>query len=154
MLSNVTFLGPSGPGIGTQFDAVLAQQERLCEALESLADSLPAQVDTYAALELTRKLRPTLRRCHAFEETMVYPLLLTTQRDLTPTLRRLRAEHMEDADHAGDIHDAIKLLVTRRTAANPETTGYMLRALFVAMRRHVALERDFLLPIVKGMERA
>lgn len=83
---------------------------------------------------------------------MVFPLLLTAQGDLTPILRRLRAEHMEDVDHAGDVHDAIKLLVAHRAAANPETVGYMLRALFVATRRHVALERDFILPIIKGME--
>ena len=140
--------------LGARLEALLSQQEALCRELEGLADSLPARVDTHRALALALGLHPALRRCHRLEETVIFPALATACDDLAPVLDRLRIEHMEDEDHAGDVRDAVAAFVARRgLPRDAERIGYMLRGLFVGLRRHVAFERDHVLPIVRGIGR-
>ena len=141
-------------GMGARFEALLRRQEDLSDALEGLADDLPARVDTHGALRLSRGLRPILRRCHLEEETVIFPALRAVRDDLGPILHRLRVEHMEDEDHAGDLHDAMGVFVSSRTGRDADRIGYMLRTLFVGLRRHVAFDRDHVLPIVRGIDRS
>ncbi|MFV0474554.1 MAG: hemerythrin domain-containing protein [Pikeienuella sp.] len=131
--------------VARRFEACIDRQFALCLALESLADSLPARMDTYEAIRLLEKLNATLRQIHRFEETMVFPVLMISARDLRETLERLRTEHLEDEDQAADIRDALETYVTHRGGA-PDEIGYMLRGLFTAMRRHLAFDRDQILP--------
>ena len=132
---------------------LIHRQERLCCGLEDLADSLP-RPDTQAALSMTSRLQPALRRAHWLEEGLVFPALAATRADLAPTLDRLRGEHREDEHHAADLHEAMAGFVarsaSRRAEAQAEEIGYMLRGLFVGLRRHAAFERDCLLPICAG----
>jgi hypothetical protein len=138
-----------GCGLSSRFGAGLAEQDALCRALEDLADSLPAPTDTHAALMLSRRLCPTLRRCHHLEETAIFPSLARARRELGPVLERLCAEHREDEDHAGDVREAIETFVARRSPGDAEKLGYMLRCIFVPLRRHVAFDRDYILPLYR-----
>ena len=137
-----------GLDLAGRLEAVLDRQAGLCLALEDLADSLP-RPDTRAALALTERLHPTLRWAHRLEEGLIFPALAAARADLAPVLDRLRAEHREDAHHAADLHEAMTGFVTGRMGA--EEIGYMLRGLFVALRRHAAFERDCLLPICRRL---
>ena len=137
-------------GVAARFAALLAQQETLCSGLEALADSLPQRLDTHVAVTLCSRLRLTLRRSHRLEEAIVFPALLAHRRDLGPLIERLRAEHLEDEDQSGDLQAALAEFVARPTKPEAETIGYMLRGLFVALRRHVACDRDCVLPLFRA----
>jgi hypothetical protein len=127
----------------------LAEQFELCAELEALADSLPLRMDTYAAMSLLERLHATLHRCQRFEEGEIFPALATRRPDLRPTLDRLRAEHFEDQDQASDLRDAVEGFLTRREPPKAEEIGYMLRGLFTSLRRHLAFDRDVILPLCR-----
>lgn len=132
-----------------RFDACIGRQLELCLTLEALADTLPSRVDTHGAMILVRQLHLTLRRCHLLEETMIFPVLLISHRDVGPILDRLHNEHFEDEDHAADVRDAVEAFVTRRATTDAEEVGYMLRGLFTSLRRHLAFDRDYVLPLYR-----
>lgn len=127
----------------------LERQFEMCRALETLADSLPSRVDTRVAAILVGKLRPTLRQCHRVEETIVFPVLLISGSQISPILDRLRGEHLEDEDHASDVRDAVTAFVTCQSRMDAGEVGYMLRCLFVSLRRHLAFDRDHMLPLYR-----
>ena len=77
---------------------------------------------------------------------MIFPVLLAADRDLHGILDRLRNEHQEDEDHACDVRDTIRAFVTAGHWHGAENLGYMLRGLFVSLRRHLAFDRDYVLP--------
>ena len=131
------------------FDACILAQFDLCRRLETLADSLPSQVDTWAAMILAKQLQTTLRRCHRLEERVVFPLLLRKDSRIQTVLDRLRQEHQEDEDHARDIHDSVHAFVTAAHRQDAERLGYMLRCMFMPLRRHLAFDCDYVLPILR-----
>lgn len=133
----------------SRFDDCLIRQFGLCQALENLADSLPWRVDTLAATILANRLHPTLRQCHRMEETIIFPVLLISGPQMHPILDRLRKEHVEDEDHASDVRDAVTAFASNQARADAEEIGYMLRCLFVSLRRHLAFDRDYVLPLYR-----
>ena len=60
------------------FNVAIEKQEILCSALEDLADTLPRQLDSYAAVRLACRLVPTLTQCQSLEEREVFPFLRQT----------------------------------------------------------------------------
>jgi hypothetical protein len=140
---------PVGPvDVAALFDSHLSGQEELCAALEALADSLPGRLDTHSGVLLGCALHPALRRAHRDEEEVVFPLLLARHARLAGTLDRLRGEHLEDEDMAHELREAIAGLVRDRSRRDAELVGYMLRGFFRGLRRHLALEREHLLPLL------
>lgn len=133
----------------SRFEDCLTQQVTLCRALETLADGLPSHVDTRAAAALTDALCATLQRCHRMEEVVVFPALLAANPDMQATIDRLRGEHVEDEDQAGEVRDAIAAFVLFQKRHDVEEIGYMLRGLFVSLRRHLAFDRDYILPLYR-----
>ncbi len=142
-----TAFPPDSSGVARRFGACIDRQIELSLALESLADSLPSRIDTYAAMRLADQLTETLRRCHRWEEARVFPVLLLPGEDVGPMLERLRYEHVEDEDHAADLGEALAAFVTRQRDPAGGEVGYMLRGLFTALRRHAAFDRDHVLPL-------
>lgn len=132
-----------------RFETCLAQQIDLCCALETLADALPSRVDTRAATLLAETLQETLHHCHQMEETFIFPALLSARPDMLSTITRLRAEHVEDEEQACEVKDAIMAFVILQKRKDVEEFGYLLRGLFVALRRHVAFDRDYMLPLYR-----
>ena len=132
------------------YEGVILLQEQLCDALESLADSLPGQVNTYAAAQLAEQLLPTLWQCQNLEEGTVFPLLLETDCASIQTIDRLRAEHLEDEDHAGILSDAVMAFARNPRRSDADRLGYSLRGLFQPLRRHAAFDRSVILPMYRS----
>ena len=137
-------------------EACLAEQDSICRSLEELADSLPERLDTLGAVLLVGRLRALLRRAHQLEESRVFPILasapVTLRGDLRPILNRLRAEHTENEDYVADLEDTLAGYWTRPVArTDAERLGYLLRGLFISLRRHVAQDRDWVRPLLREL---
>lgn len=132
--------------IRAEFDARLTQNLQLCAALEDLADRLPVGVTSEHCRMLLQSVPPALRQFHEFEEKTVFPLLRQLSPDLSDTLDRLSEEHFDDCSFAEEIEDRLSTLIAERDRDKVDSLGYMLRGLFAAMRRHIAFEREYLLP--------
>lgn len=130
-------------------DMARAHEEKLklCDALEAMADDLPSRVDRLRCLAVANTLLPLLRECHRFEEEIVFPSVARASGGQA-IVARLKAEHLEDDCAAEDISERLLAHGHGHPIENPEALGYMLRALFGSLRRHIAFERDHLLPRV------
>lgn len=136
-------VGGSAP---QSFDECLTRQFALCTALEALADSLPSNVDTLAATQLVERLHPTLSCCQLFEETVVFPVVTRSGPQVELILERLRHEHVEDIHLARDVFDSVTAFAGSGNRVNANEEGYMLRCLFTSLRRHLAFDRDYIMP--------
>lgn len=126
-------------------------QSALCDALENMADALPDRADAQKLLHLARSVHPTIKRAHDFEEEQLFPLLSTLPQErgvLAETLDRLHYEHLEDEGFAAELFDEMIKFATGQSDRDPERLGYMLRGFFEGLRRHLAFEREHLLPIL------
>jgi hemerythrin-like domain-containing protein len=135
-------------------DMAQAHEEklRLCTAIEAIADALPSAVDRVQCLRIANQLVPLLRHCHQYEEEVVFPVF---ERSKGPdraaraaSVRRLQAEHVEDECAAQDLTEILFAIGHGAAIANPEAVGFMLRAFFDSLRRHIAFEREHILPAV------
>ena len=140
------------PELAQEFRRHLSRQANLCDRLERLADELPDALNVRESLYLAQCLLPTVILAHRFEEDSIFPLLRQGPQDLAMifTLDRLRYEHMGDEGYAGDIALNLRTYVAHRRDSNAETLGWMLRGFFEAVRRHIAFEREHILPLLDG----
>jgi hemerythrin-like domain-containing protein len=128
-----------------------AKQSHMCEQLEALADSLPDNVGNQECLMLARAIYPEIKRSHEFEENSLFPAARECDPDnltLASTLERLRYEHWEDESFAEELTDALTSFVAEPECRNPEKLAYMLRGFFEGLRRHIAFEREHLIPLL------
>ncbi len=125
----------------------------LCRALESIADGLPSNIDRFRCLEVANLLVPLLRECHHYEEEIVFPAFEVAglAHAAAGTVKRLKAEHVEDECAAQDLSEILLAVGHGDGISNPEALGFMLRAFFESVRRHVAFEQEHVLPLVHGM---
>ncbi len=126
-------------------------QLELCKQLEIIADDLPDNIDGQSYLYAARMIYPEIKRCHDFEETVFFPAVRKAESEDTPLesiLERLRYEHWEDESYAEEVSEALSGYVHEPANRNPETLAYMLRGFFEGLRRHIAFERDHLIPIL------
>ncbi|TKB99535.1 MAG: hemerythrin domain-containing protein, partial [Mesorhizobium sp.] len=82
---------------------------QLCDALERIADTLP-NVDRLKCLGTANAIVPLLRNIHQYEETVIFPAYEATVAGSDATLasvRRLRAEHVEDECFAGEVTEIL-----------------------------------------------
>lgn len=123
---------------------------QLCEALERIADTLP-KVDRLKCLSTANAIVPLLRNIHQYEETVIFPAyeaaLTGSDANLAST-RRLRAEHVEDECFAGEVTEILLAIGHGETVENAEAVGFMLRGFFESLRRHIAFEREHVLPMI------
>lgn len=126
---------------------VHAEKLKLCDALEMIADDLPARVDRLQCLTVASSLVPLLRECQRFEEENVFPAFANSGGS-SAVVARLVSEHVEDSFSAEDISETLLAHGHGKPIENPEALGYMLRAMFETLRRHVAFEQDHVLPKV------
>lgn len=147
-------MAPSAPApVAETLRHYLKEQSRFCDRLETLADLLPDGVDDRDCLLMAQNIVPLVRRAHEFEEGTIYPLLLSLphmRADMPATLERLRFEHLGDEEFAGDLCVSLRQFVTDRAGCNVESLAWMLRGFFESLRRHIAFEREHLLPLVEG----
>ncbi|KAA3448375.1 hypothetical protein C7I87_21890 [Mesorhizobium sp. SARCC-RB16n] len=122
---------------------------RICDELEAIADGLPL-ADPLKCLQAANQLLPLLRMSHACEEEHVFPVFASGAHhgERSASIRRLLAEHIEDESAAEDLTDTLLAIGRGGAVDNPEALGFMLRAFFCASRRHIAFEREHILPLV------
>lgn len=128
-------------------------QAGLCNALERLADGLPHSIKPNDCLALARGIPAIIRRAHRFEEDVLFPFIRLQCGDdgvIGKTLDRLQREHWEDESYAGELHLALTDHVENEPA-DAEKLAYMLRGFFEGLRRHVAFEREHLIPLLSRM---
>jgi hemerythrin-like domain-containing protein len=146
---------PSRAAVAAEFRTCLSAKDRFCNQLEAIADLLPAAVDVRDCLIIAQNIVPVVKRAHDFEETVVYPLLLSGTGDfveLAVWIERLKFEHMGDEDFASELCLALREFATDRKRANVESLSWMLRGFFEGLRRHIAFERTNLLPLLESTE--
>jgi hypothetical protein len=127
------------------------RQLGLCDELERIADSLPAAVDKIRCLAVANTLVPLLRDIHRYEEQAVFPVFQSMEgcAELrAATIQRLCAEHLEDECFADEVTEALLAIGHGHPVGNAEAIGFMLRGLFETMRRHVAFEREHVMPLL------
>jgi len=136
----------------TMYEDALHDQNALCDQLEAIADSLPDHFDRQACLWMAQSICVVVERNHKFEEHVVFPKLEQAWRqvpDMERTLERLRFEHCADDSYAGELRDALMPYGRGRPEVPPSTIGYMLRGFFEGLRRHIAFEREIVLPLLR-----
>ncbi|MBD9372626.1 hemerythrin domain-containing protein [Rhizobium sp. ARZ01] len=124
------------------------EQLLLCDALEEIADSLPASVNRQKCIYAAKVLGPLIHNLHRYEEQVIFPHLaaqLGRGATLDATLNRLKFEHCEDECFAEELVDTLLKLGSGAPDVNAEAAGYMLRGFFETIRRHIAFEREHLL---------
>jgi hypothetical protein len=128
------------------------RQLGLCQNLERIADALP------------RDLGPTLTRETAW---LVYGVMVkfgeadrghasiadvtaaaTVKFDFTAMIERLLRENEEDLDCAEELQEALRELGAGRRSVSADALGYMLRSVFGARKRRIALEAEILQALV------
>jgi hypothetical protein len=129
-----------------------ASKLELCLAAEAIADVLPANIDRLGCLQMAGELLPLLRESHRYEEEIVFPAFENASAGdgtaRSATIRRLKAEHVEDECAAEHLTEVLLAIGHGGRVENAEALGFMLRAFFATMRRHIAFEREHVLPIV------
>jgi len=133
--------------LAREFRGHLSRQANLCDRLERLADSLPDDLNVQESLYVAQSLLPTVVMAHRFEEDRIFPRLRKTTSP--STLDRLGFEHMGDEEYANDIILALRAYVSDRRSADAETLAWMMRGFFEALRRHIAFEREHILPMLE-----
>lgn len=138
------------------FAAHHAGQLRLCDELEAIADSLPDNAGPRECLGAARTIKKLVRDAHEFEEIRLWPALrgLRPQDDeLEACIERLRLEHREDESYGEEVAAALTDWGMCAGNRNAEATGYLLRGFFEGMRRHIASERERIVPVLaKALE--
>ncbi|MCM2293652.1 hemerythrin domain-containing protein [Allorhizobium sp. BGMRC 0089] len=123
------------------------EQLALCNELEDIADSLPANINRQKCIYAAKALTPLIRGVHHYEESILFPWLERQSENrphLAETLNRLKFEHCEDECFAEELTDSL-LKLASKDDVNVEAIGYMLRGFFEGLRRHIAFEREHLL---------
>ncbi|RRH93309.1 hemerythrin domain-containing protein [Mesorhizobium tamadayense] len=124
------------------------QKLRLCDTLEIIADALP-NVDRLRCLRTASAIVQLLRDIHRFEETVIFPAyeanLTSAEANLASTAR-LRVEHIEDQCFAGEVAESLLAIGHGEPIESAEAVRFMLRGFFDGLRRHIAFEREHVLP--------
>jgi len=144
-----TVCSPGPEALCLHMSLVHAEKTDLCDHLESIADSLPHRVDRLECLRLAGRLAPLMRQAHRFEEELLFPAYQAAEirSGSVETVRRLKAEHLSDECAAEEITEELLRIGHGGPISNPEALGFMLRAFFDTVRRHMAFEREHMFPV-------
>ena len=130
-------------------------QLALCDDLEAIADSLPANIVNQQCLFAAKSLTRLIRDVHAYEEETLFPALrrvFSASDEFTAAVDRLTFEHLADECYADDIAEKLTYVGSGGRDVNMEALGYMLRGFFEALRRHIAFERDHFSSAVDALQ--
>ena len=128
-------------------------QEKLCDALERIADDLPDNVDQMLVAAVLPMLRVDLGVHIRDEEEGLFPLMRGRAQpgdNFEEIAEVLLLEHSADEGFADEIVDQLENLKDGRRPQNPDMLGYMLRGFFETQRRHLAWEDAVVLPLARA----
>jgi len=127
-----------------------AEKLAICNELEEMADSLPQGLDPICCAAVSRRLEPLIRAVHSYEEKVLFPAYVRTSGNRVQAeelVARLKAEHIEDAEFAAELSECLRRIGEGGTPLNVDALGYMLRGFFASVRRHIANEREAMMPL-------
>lgn len=125
--------------------ATYQQMLGMCDTLEAIADSLPDHHPRHRCQDVSDRLEALVEATHRLEEDTLFPALVAANRPgLTVTVARLRQEHRADSSAAGEVSEVLRSLASGRAELSRDAVGYLLRAFFDAMRRHVRAELELI----------
>lgn len=132
----------------TELNGLYRATLQICDRLEAVADSLP-RPDRRLCRQFAAELKPAIAAANRLEEEILFPAALgrLPAEGTQATIDRLRREHAQDHAAADEI---VRILVTLSRGGGKrswDAIGYMLRAYFLAVRRHVASEQNLLAAI-------
>ncbi|WP_158259899.1 hemerythrin domain-containing protein [Phyllobacterium phragmitis] len=136
-------------------NAVWYEQLALCDMLEALADGLPDRADRGMCLEAAEAISGLLARAHRLEESVLFANIARYYGrcpGLSQIISRLRHDHIADQAYAEELHDALTAHGRGLAKPSAETLGYMLRAFFENIRRHIRFDMEVLLPLLTSGE--
>ncbi len=155
-LKLVETVGQPGRGqVADPIDAIEvdhALQLELCDILETIADSLPEDVDRNLAGVAVSILKKGFPSHTALEDDVLFPLLRmrgSGVAHLEGVLKQLEHEHDTDETFAHELADELERLSQGGAVSNAEMLGYMLRGFFVSQRRHIEWENATVLPLAR-----
>lgn len=138
-------------GLIEGFERGHADLARLCADLEKVADGLPNNAERSACASIAHRVPELVGEVCRDEEDRLFPFLLRRfpeLPDLPAAFERLKAEHHTDLCYAEEIEEALAAFGDGRPTLSTDAIGYMLRGFFDGQRRHIAAERQFLLPLL------
>lgn len=112
---------------------------RLCDFLDEFAARLP-RLELSECEEAIRLLHMTLSSAHAYEETTLFPALVTMSSQVTSVLSTFRAHHREDRDEALRIATLIMDATIEDDGSAGRDLGICLPLFVRALRRNVQFE--------------
>jgi len=127
-------------------------QLKLCEALERIADGLPAMPDTVLVGFLVELLRTCFPRQSILDDEYLFPALRKVSKydgKTSELLSQLKAERQTDEYLAHDLADNLEQMVPSARIENPNMLGYMLRHFFECRRRQIAWYRGVIMPLAR-----
>ena len=116
----------------------------LCDVLEAIADALP-HADMRLCMNTAELVEPMIEAIQVLEEDILFPILADSQRrEIGQTMERLRQEHLSDSSTAQEVSDALRSFSMGSPTLSYDAMGYLLRAFFDGMRRHIRGELELL----------
>lgn len=110
-----------------------------------IADALP---DRVAAGQCQRAVAETIAavaQMHDCEDHYLIPLLSgSTRRELRQIANDLEQARKVDMEAALEVEEVLSAFALGHPILSTDATGYMLRALFEGLRRHIGREKDLL----------
>jgi hemerythrin-like domain-containing protein len=135
---------------------LLDEEHRLfldaCAALETVADKLPDEADLELAQSAAEVLLRNQPGHHEDEFAGLFPLLrrnVGREHTLSRILDQLEVHRTQDIDILTEIAEVLQIDISNKRPHNPGMLGYMLRSYFTNERRHIAWERQFILPAAR-----
>lgn len=124
----------------------------LCDVLEAIADALP-HADMRLCMNTAEIVEPMIEATHVLEEDVLFPILAASKRrEINQTMERLRQEHLSDSSTAEEVSDALRSISMGSPTLSYDGIGYLLRAFFDSMRRHIRGELELLHMLVPEPE--
>ena len=142
-------------GAANPLDVIIYEHElqnRMCNALERIADGLPDTVDVRLITAIVPVVQHDLVIHVLDEEDGLFPLMqerVAPEDNFDAVLETLCLEHAADQGFAEELVDQLELLKAHGKPDNPNMLGYMLRGFFEAQRRHLAWENAVVLPLAR-----
>lgn len=125
---------------GEEVRARHAQQQRLCMALETIADALPDRVEP-CMLARARALISDYLQCERSIDLLAGDDVRARARLMVDDLIE---ERRKDIFLAEEVADALSAWSCGEAKMTPDAMGYLLRGLFDRLRQQMALEANYL----------
>ncbi|MBU1305346.1 MAG: hemerythrin domain-containing protein [Alphaproteobacteria bacterium] len=109
-----------------------------------IADDLP-RADSIKCATTADSLQSAISATQLLEEEILFPLLVAQEREeLEQTILRLKSEHLTDKFNAEEVGYVLRGLAVYQSDLSADAVGYLLRAFFEGVRRHIRSEQELI----------